>query len=102
VVQLQDALGPIKSRHRAGLSVSEFNGSLKFGRWRIRQIFKNSVKTEKFGRNEVEPWKEQKNFKNPKFSRFDQIIHQFDQIIGQFSKNSVIFEKGFGPLRRFD
>jgi hypothetical protein len=36
-------------------SVSKFGGSLKFGRWRIRRIFKNLVQTGKFGGNEVEP-----------------------------------------------
>jgi hypothetical protein len=32
---------------RALTSVSKFGGSLKFGRWRIHRIFKNSVKTRK-------------------------------------------------------
>jgi hypothetical protein len=83
-------------------SVSKIGSSLKFERWRIHRIFKNSVKTKKIVRNEVEPWKEQEKIKNPKFGQFDRIIDRFDRIIDRFFKNFGIFKKWFGPLRRFE
>jgi hypothetical protein len=49
-----------------------------------RERNRKNLKTEKFGRNEVEPRKEQEKFKNRKFGRFDRIINRFDQIIGRF------------------
>jgi hypothetical protein len=80
--------------------------------FKIRWLFKiqkvaNPSNFQKFGKNrkkigwnEVEPWKYQEKFENPKFGRFDRIIDHFNRIIGRFFKKFSYFWKMFWPIKK--
>jgi hypothetical protein len=92
-------------------NVSKFGGSLKFGRWRIRQIFKKSVKfvkkQKKLAETKLSRERNRKNLETQNSAGLTELSTGLSELSAGFPKmgfpkNSVIFEKHFGSLKRFE